>query len=93
MNYILLSDHAELGHKLGPELHIRDEQEVQQLSHEDPDVSLVDKGINKVESTSADRHIGVLKTVHDGVPVSLHCLDISAHHLGEGVECHVSETI
>ena len=62
---ILFCDHAKLGDEFWTELHVGDEEEVEQLADENADVCFVDERINKVQGATSNGHIRVLEFVSE----------------------------
>ena len=79
-----LSSHAQL------ELVIRNLEESQQFSDEDPDIGFVDQCVRQFQRTPSDGDITISQTVEDDVAMPLYSIGIDRHDLVERVQGHIS---
>ena len=80
-----LSSHAQL------ELVIRNLEESQQFSDENPDIGFVDQCVRQFQCTPSDGDIAISQTVKDDVPMPLYGVGVDRNNLVERVQGHISE--
>jgi len=79
-----LCGHAQL------ELVIRNLEESQQFSDEDPDIGFVDQRVRQFQCTPPDGDIAIPQTVKDDVAMPLYSVGVDRHNLVERVQGHIS---
>lgn len=79
-----LSGHAQL------EFVIRNLEESQQFSDEDPDIGFVDQRVRQFQCTTSDGDIAIPQTVEDGIAMSLYGISIDRDDLVERIQGYIS---
>ena len=80
-----LSGHAQL------KLVIRNLEESQQFSDEDPDIRFVDQRIRQLQCTTSDGNIAISQTVKNGIAMPLNSVCVDRDDLVECIQSHISK--